>query len=45
MAEFSDFENTDSLGNSGGASGDNWMVLNVRSTETDVLPVYDELSP
>ena len=45
MAEFSDFNNSDSLGNAGGASADNWMVLNVESTETDVLPVYDELTP
>jgi len=45
MAEFSDFDNSDSLGNIGGASADNWMVLNVESTETDVLPVYDELTP
>jgi prepilin-type N-terminal cleavage/methylation domain-containing protein len=45
MAEFSDFENSDSLGNIGGASADNWMVLNVQSTETDVLTVYDELTP
>ena len=45
MAEFSDFENTDPLGNDGGASGDNWMVINVLSSATDVWPVYDELSP
>jgi hypothetical protein len=41
MAEFSDFDNTDTLGNDGGASADNWMVLNVDSTATDVTPVYD----
>ena len=43
MAEFSDFTNTDSLGNGGGASGDNWMVLNVESTESDVRTVHDLL--
>lgn len=43
MAEFSDFDNTDpaSVAHVGGPSGDNWVVLNVESTDTDVLPVYD----
>lgn len=47
MAEFSDFENTDpaTIPHSGGPSGDNWMVLNTRSTVSDCLPVYDELTP
>jgi len=44
-AEFTDYENTDSLGNLGGASSDTWMVLNVASTETDVTTAWDELLP
>ena len=45
QAEFNDYDNSDSLGNAGGASGDNFMVLNVESTKTDVLQVNDILYP
>ena len=45
QAEFNDYDNSDSLGNAGGASGDNFMVLNVESTKTDVLQVNDILFP
>ena len=45
QAEFNDYDNDDSLGNAGGASGDNFMVLNVESTKTDVLQVNDILYP
>ena len=41
-AEFADYENIDSLGNEGGASGDIWMVINVASSETDVTPSFEE---
>ncbi len=45
QAEFTDYDNDDSLGNNGGASGDNWLVLNVESTESDVRQVNDLLLP
>ena len=46
MSEVNDYDNYDSLGNAGGhASGDNFMVLNVESTKTDVLQVNDILYP
>jgi prepilin-type N-terminal cleavage/methylation domain-containing protein len=45
QAEFNDYDNSDSLGNAGGASGDNFMVLNVESTKTDVRQVNDILYP
>jgi prepilin-type N-terminal cleavage/methylation domain-containing protein len=44
MAEFDDYTNDDSLGNSGGACGDNFMVLNTASTASDVLQVNDVLT-
>jgi len=45
MAEFVDYDNDDPLGNDGGASGDNFMVLNVESTKSDVRQVNDLLLP
>jgi hypothetical protein len=45
MAEFLDYDNVDSLGNNGGACGDNFMVLNTASTESDVQQVNDVLLP
>jgi hypothetical protein len=39
------YKNYESLGNNGGASGDNWLVLNVESTESDVRQVNDLLLP
>ena len=45
QAEFNDYDNSDSLDNPGGASGDNFMVLNVESTKTDVRQVNDILYP
>ena len=45
MAEFTDYDNDESLGNNGGASGDNWVVLNTASTKSDVEQVYDETLP
>ncbi len=40
MSEFRDFDTSD-----GHASGDNFLVLNVESTETTVTPVYDTPLP
>jgi hypothetical protein len=40
MSEFRDYDTDD-----GHASGDNFLVLNVESTETTVTPVFDELLP
>ena len=45
QADFKDYDNEESLGNQGGASGDIWMVLNVESTKTDVLTANDILYP
>ena len=45
MCEFVDYDNEDSLGNAGGAGGDNFMVLNVESTAFDVRQKYDLLLP
>ncbi len=45
MAEFTDYTNDDTLGNTGGACGDNFLVLNVESTESDVRQTYDILLP
>ena len=43
MAEFTDYTNTNMLDNAGGASADNFMVLAVESTDSDVRQVYDLL--
>jgi prepilin-type N-terminal cleavage/methylation domain-containing protein len=45
MAEMHDYDNEDSLGNAGGSSGDNFMVLNVESTAFDVRQKNDLLLP
>ncbi len=45
MAEFTDYTNDASLGNPGGACGDNFVVINVESTEDDVRQTYDILLP
>ncbi len=45
QADFADYDNDESLGNPGGASGDIWMVLNVESTTSDVTTSNDVLYP
>ncbi len=45
QAEFTDYDNDNPLGNTGGASGDNFIVLNVQSSKTDVLQKNDTLLP
>jgi hypothetical protein len=44
QADFADYGSGD-LGNPGGPSGDVWMVLNVESSESDVLTSNDILYP